>query len=169
MILSFLLSRQGQRDFVTYYADEIMVQRELSQEGMFWIIEQSLKTPPYIASALFASGMFTNNMAEAKLVDETLPALSIIAEHWANTAVMQKHFPKTRTAVLGGAYDVLGASREVQPDPGRFHRFGPVELDSLCHSWIPSHIEGWNAALIFDKSYRPKPAYYSLWDGLAGR
>ncbi|MCK4317051.1 MAG: alpha/beta hydrolase, partial [Anaerolineae bacterium] len=58
----------------------------------------------YIASALFASGMFTNNMAEAKLVDETLPALSIIAEHWADTAVsfMQKHFPKTRTAVLGG-------------------------------------------------------------------
>jgi len=36
-----------------------------------------------------------------------------------------------------------------------------------CHSWIPSHIEGWNAALIFDKSYRPKPAYYSLRDGLA--
>ena len=101
---SFLLSRKGQRDFVTYYADEIMVQRELSQEEMFWIVEQSLKTPPYIASALFASGMFTNHTAEAKLVDETLPALSIIAEHWADTAVsfMQKHFPKTRTAVLGG-------------------------------------------------------------------
>jgi pimeloyl-ACP methyl ester carboxylesterase len=37
-------------------------------------------------------------------VDETLPALSIIAEHWADTAVsfMQKHCPKTKTAVLGG-------------------------------------------------------------------
>jgi pimeloyl-ACP methyl ester carboxylesterase len=43
-------------------------------------------------------------MAEAKLVDDTLPALSIIAEHWADTAVpfMHNHFPNTRTAVLGG-------------------------------------------------------------------
>jgi non-heme chloroperoxidase len=101
---TYLLSRQGQRDFVTYYADEIMVQRELSKEEMFWIVEQSLKTPPYIASALFASGMFSNYIEEAKLVDESLPALTIIAEHWADTAVpfMQKHFPKTKTAVLGG-------------------------------------------------------------------
>ncbi len=101
---TYLVSRQGQRDFVRYYADEIMVQRELSEEEMFWIVEQSLKTPHYIASALFASGMFTNNMDEAKVVDESLPALSIIAEHWADTAVafMQKHFPNTKTAVLGG-------------------------------------------------------------------
>lgn len=101
---TYLLSRKGQREFVTYYADEVMVQRELNPDEMFWIVEQSLKTPPYIASALFASGMFSNHMAEAKLVDETLPALSIIAEHWADTAVpfMQQHFPKTKTAVLGG-------------------------------------------------------------------
>jgi hypothetical protein len=101
---SFLLSRGGQRDFVTYYAQEVMVQRELGPEELFWIIEQSLKTPTYIASASFASGMFSNYMAEAKLVDETLPALSVIAEHWADTAVpfMQKHFPNTKTAVLGG-------------------------------------------------------------------
>jgi pimeloyl-ACP methyl ester carboxylesterase len=101
---TYLLSRKGQREFVTYYADEVMVQRELNPDEMFWIVEQSLKTPTYIASALFASGMFSNHMAEAKLVDDTLPALSIIAEHWADTAVpfMQQHFPKTKTAVLGG-------------------------------------------------------------------
>jgi pimeloyl-ACP methyl ester carboxylesterase len=101
---SFLLSRQGQRDFVTYYATEVMVQRELSEEELFWIVEQSLKTPTYIASASFASGMFMNHMAEAKRVDETLPALSVIAEHWADTAApfMNNHFPNTKTAVLGG-------------------------------------------------------------------
>ena len=101
---SFLLSRQGQRDFVTYYATEVMVQRELSPEELFWIVEQSLKTPTPIASALFASGMFSDYMAEAKLVDETLPALTIVAEHWADTAVsfMGKHCPNTKTAVLGG-------------------------------------------------------------------
>jgi endo-1,4-beta-xylanase len=36
------------------------------------------------------------------------------------------------------------------------------------HSWIPHFIEGWDAALIFDESYRPKPAYYALLDELAG-
>jgi endo-1,4-beta-xylanase len=30
------------------------------------------------------------------------------------------------------------------------------------YSWIPSHDEGYNDALIFDRSYIPKPAYYSL-------
>lgn len=101
---TYLVSRQGQRDFVRYYADEVMVQRELSEEEMFWIVEQSLKTPHYIAGALFASGMFANHMEEARLVDESLPALCIIAEHWADTAkaFMQKHFPKTKIAVLGG-------------------------------------------------------------------
>lgn len=81
-----------------------MVQRELSPEELFWIVEQTLKTPPPIASALFASGMFSNHMAEAKLVDETIPALSIVAEHWADTAVpfMSKQCPNTKTAVLGG-------------------------------------------------------------------
>lgn len=101
---TYLTSRKGQREFVAAYADEIMVQRELSQAEMSWIVEQSLKTPPCIAAALFASGMFANHMAEAKLVDESLPCLSVVAEHWADTAVafLQKHFPKTKTAVLGG-------------------------------------------------------------------
>jgi non-heme chloroperoxidase len=101
---TFLRSRQGQRDFVTYYANEVMVQRDLNPEELFWIVEQSLKTPPHVAAALFASGMFSNYMAEAQRVDAGLPALSIVAEHWAETAVafMQQHCPNTKTAVLGG-------------------------------------------------------------------
>jgi endo-1,4-beta-xylanase len=35
------------------------------------------------------------------------------------------------------------------------------------YSWIPGFNRGWDAALIFDKSYRPKPAYYALLDELA--
>lgn len=100
----YLKSPKGQRDFVTYYATEVMVQRDLKEEELFWIVEQSLKTPCHIASNLFASGMFSNYMAEAKKIDEFLPALNIIAEHWAETAVSftQKHFPNTKTEVLGG-------------------------------------------------------------------
>ncbi len=101
---SFLTSPKGQRDFVEYYATNVMIQRPLKPEELFWIIEQSLKTPYYVAANLFASGMFCNYLPEAKLVDEHLPALSIAAEHWAETAVkfMNTHCPKTKTAVLGG-------------------------------------------------------------------
>lgn len=101
---AYVQSPKGQRDFVTYYATEVMAQRDLTEEELFWIIEQSLKTPYYIASNLFASGMFSNYMAEAKQIDGSLPALNIIAEHWAETAVSftKKHFPNTKTEVLGG-------------------------------------------------------------------
>lgn len=101
---AYLQSPNGQRDFITYYATEVMVQRDLNEEELFWVIEQSLKTPYYIASNLFASGMFSNYMAEAKQIDEKLPALNIVAEHWAETAVSftQKHFHNVKTEVLGG-------------------------------------------------------------------
>lgn len=101
---AYVQSPKGQRIFIVYYATEVMVQRDLNKEELFWIIEQSLKTPCYIASNLFASGMFSNYMAEAKQIDESLPALNINAEHWAETAVSftQKHFPNTKTEVLGG-------------------------------------------------------------------
>lgn len=101
---TFLLSPKGQREFVEYYATNVMIQRQLEPAELFWIVEQSLKTPYYVAANLFANGMFSNYLAEAQLVDQSVPALHIIAEHWSETAVpfMNRHCPKTRTAVLGG-------------------------------------------------------------------
>lgn len=101
---AYLGSPEGQRDFVTYYATEVMVQRELSEAELFWIVEQSLNTPYYVAAALFASGMFSDYMEEARQIDAGLPALTVVAEHWAETAVAftNKNFPNTKTAVLGG-------------------------------------------------------------------
>lgn len=100
----YLRTPAGQREFVAGYADQVMVQRDLTKEEMFWIVDQSAKSPPWVAAALFASGMFSNHMAEAKLLDESLPSLDIVAEHWADTAVpfLKKNFPNTKTAVLGG-------------------------------------------------------------------
>lgn len=100
----YLRTPKEQREFVGAYADQVMVQRDLTEDEMFWIVDQSSKCPSWVAAALFASGMFSNYMAEAKLLDESLPALNIVAEHWADTAIsfLQKHFPNTKTAVLGG-------------------------------------------------------------------
>lgn len=100
----FLLSRNGQRKFVTWYAENVMVQRKLTPPELSWIVSQSLKTPHFIASALFAAGMFTDHLPEAKRVDKSIPALMIIAEHWAKTAksFMNTHCPNTKTVILGG-------------------------------------------------------------------
>ncbi len=99
-----LRSRKGMRELVYSLAKEVLVQRELTHKEINWIIDQSLKTSPEVAAALFASGMFANRMAEAKIAHESLPSLCIIAEHWAQqaTSFMTKHFPKTKTTVLGG-------------------------------------------------------------------
>lgn len=101
---TYLLSRQGQRDFVVYYAENVMVQRQLAPAELFWIVEQALKTPHYIASALFAAGMFSDYSAEAQAVDAAVPALTVVAEHWAETAVpfITGLCPNMKTAVLGG-------------------------------------------------------------------
>lgn len=37
------------------------------------------------------------------------------------------------------------------------------------YSWIPENYPGYGAALIFDESYRPKPAYHALMDVLSSR
>jgi non-heme chloroperoxidase len=101
---TFLHNPKGQRDFIVYYATEVMVQRELSAEELDWIVAQSLNTPHYIAASLFADAMFVNYMAEATQVSGALPTLYVIAEHWAETAVpfMNRHFPHVKTSVLGG-------------------------------------------------------------------
>jgi pimeloyl-ACP methyl ester carboxylesterase len=81
-----------------------MIQGELSDAQWFWIIEQSLKTPYYVAAAKFAAGMFSDYREEAKQIAATVPALHICAEHWADTAVpfVTALMPQTKTAVLGG-------------------------------------------------------------------
>jgi non-heme chloroperoxidase len=101
---AYLTTPQGQRDFVAYYATEVMVQRELAPAELAWILDQSQKTPHYIAAALFASGMFSNYLDEARLIGENLPALNIVAEHWADTAkaFLGQHCPNTPVEVLGG-------------------------------------------------------------------
>ncbi len=101
---AFLRSPQGQRDFITAYATDVMVQRELAPAELDWIVRQSLTTPHYLASALFADAMFCDYSAELKAASEAVPTLYVLAEHWAETAAafLGRNFPKVKTTVLGG-------------------------------------------------------------------
>lgn len=103
---TYLRNSEGQRVFISNYATQVMVQRQLTDTELAWIIEQSLKTPYYIAANLFASGMFSDYRQEAKLVSESRPTLTIVAEHWSDTATMftQKLSPKSKIEVLGGHF-----------------------------------------------------------------
>ncbi|MFS0556757.1 alpha/beta fold hydrolase [Brevibacillus sp. 179-C9.3 HS] len=101
---TFLRDSEKQREFITGYATEVMVQRELAEQELQWIVEQSLKTPHYIAANLFASGMFSDYREEAKRGSAAVPTLTIVAEHWADKAkgFVEKHAPQSAIEVLGG-------------------------------------------------------------------
>ena len=45
---------QGQRGVVTWYADNVMIEGELTPQVTAWVVEQSLATPPLIAANLIA-------------------------------------------------------------------------------------------------------------------
>ena len=101
---SALRSPAGQRAFITEYATEVMVQRELEADELEWIIGQSVSTPYYVSANLFAAGMFSDYLEEAKLVNSTIPVLTVVAEHWGEMArvFMGKVAPGSQVEVFGG-------------------------------------------------------------------
>lgn len=101
---SNLRSPEGLRDFITEYATEIMVQRKLDDDELQWINGEAMQTPYYIASTLYAAGMFSDYREEAKRLIEQVPTLTIAAEHWGDTArsFMQRISPEAQVEVLGG-------------------------------------------------------------------
>lgn len=103
---TFLTSPVGQREFMKAYTTGVMVQRDVTEEEMEWILGQSMKTPYYIAQNLFASGMFSDYREQAKLASEAVPTLTVIAEHWADIAktFIDKVSPKSDVEVLGGHF-----------------------------------------------------------------
>ncbi|WP_456276945.1 alpha/beta fold hydrolase [Bacillus sp. AK128] len=101
---NYLRNPKGQREFISGYATGVMVQRELKAEELTWIVEQSLKTPYYIAANLFSSGLFSDYREEATHSSNSVPTLFIVAEHWAETATnyLHKLTPQASVKALGG-------------------------------------------------------------------
>ncbi|MGR9047535.1 alpha/beta fold hydrolase [Halobacillus faecis] len=101
---NYLRHPKGQREFISAYATGVMVQRELKKEELTWMVEQSLKTPYYIAANLFSSGLFSDYRKEAAQSSASVPTLFVVAEHWGETAsaYLNKMAPSASVKTLGG-------------------------------------------------------------------
>lgn len=99
-----LSSVEGQTAFISGYTKAVMVQRELSDAELDWIVSLSLKTPPQVAQQLFASGCFSNYLDSAKLIESKVPSLFVVAEHWSSIAVpyLNNQLPESHVETLGG-------------------------------------------------------------------
>ncbi len=95
---------QGLRALITWYADNVMIEQEMSPELTAWIVEQTLSTPPLMAAGLLADACFSNYQEEAKAVDGDVPSLFVVADHWAATAkrYLATHCPNSRVEAFGG-------------------------------------------------------------------
>ena len=95
---------QGQRALITWYADNVMIEQEMTPELTAWIVDQSLSTPSLMAACLLADACFSNYQEEAETVDGHVPSLFVVADHWAATAkpYLARHCPNSRVEVFGG-------------------------------------------------------------------
>ncbi len=95
---------EGQRGIVIWYADNVMIEQELTPQLTAWVVEQALSTPPLIAANLIAGVCFANYQEEAIKVDGEIPQFFFVADHWAETArpYLAKHCPKSRVEAFGG-------------------------------------------------------------------
>ena len=101
-----LTTSKGHRDRVTRYAQNIMVQRDLSPAELDWIVSQSVKSPPWVAAAYCAAGMFSNYTREAGIVDRELKTLFIVADDATEKAAayLQTSLPNAKAEYLGGHF-----------------------------------------------------------------
>ncbi|MEW2912857.1 alpha/beta hydrolase [Leisingera sp. JC11] len=101
-----LMTPKGHRDIVTWYAREIMVQRGLTEAELDWIVSQSTSTPCWAAAAYCAAAWFSDFLPEAKVVDQALPGLFVVADSSADKALpyLKRHLSNTEVELLGGHF-----------------------------------------------------------------
>ena len=97
------IMQPDQRGLMQDYA-RFMITREVSDEEMDWLLNQSLKTPAYIANLLIADAALLDYSETARHLDATIPVLHVIREDWSPVALqwLKKNTPSAKTAVFGG-------------------------------------------------------------------
>lgn len=105
VVSKVLISPEGTRDFFKEYATEIMIQHNMEENELEYILDISGQTPYWICSMLFANAICSNFYEIAKEIGKSeMPSLMFIAEHWSDIAkpFVEKNFPGTDTYVMGG-------------------------------------------------------------------
>lgn len=98
-----LMSTEGQASFVRDYARHAMVQRQLADEELNWLVSLSLRTPCEVAASLLASGLFSDCLEVAQALERRIPSRFYIADHWRDRAesYLDKHLPTSSRVVFG--------------------------------------------------------------------
>jgi len=80
-----------------------MLEDNTSQTVKNWVIEQSLKTPNYIASLLAYDAVFTDYTPDIIALDQTHPILYVLREEWSESAKnwIANNTPNADVFVLG--------------------------------------------------------------------
>ena len=101
-----LTTSRRHRERVARYAKNTMVQRKLEPDELDWIVEQSVKSPAWVAAAYCAAGMFSNYESESRIVDREMKTLFIIADEAADKAAkyLRKNLPNAKAEYLGGHF-----------------------------------------------------------------
>ncbi len=99
-----LTTSKGQRELVTAFTREELVQRDLNTEELGWIVGLFTGSPSWVAAAYAAAGMTSNYLHEAQEVDRSLPSLFVVAAHSMDRAksYLEKQLPNAQAAFLGG-------------------------------------------------------------------
>lgn len=97
-------SPAGLRGIIQWYADNVMIEQDISSELMAWIVQQTMSTPPLIAAHLIADVSFANYLPEAQKVDANIPSMHFTAAHWGDIAraFIEKNCPKSEFESFGG-------------------------------------------------------------------
>jgi hypothetical protein len=79
------------------------MQRKMTPDEIAWAVDQTQKTPDYVAVLLAADGPFADYTDEAKKIDGKIPVLNVLSEANANAgkAWLAKNAPHSETFVLG--------------------------------------------------------------------
>jgi non-heme chloroperoxidase len=79
-----------------------MMQRKMTPDEITWAVDQTLKTPDYVAILLGVDGAFADYTDEAKKIDGKIPVLNVFSEAHADVgkAWLAKNAPHSETFVL---------------------------------------------------------------------
>ena len=79
------------------------MQRKMTQDEIAWAVDQTQRTPDYVAVLLAADGAFADYTPEAKKIDGKIPVLNVLSEAQADAGKtwLAANAPHSETFVLG--------------------------------------------------------------------